>query len=68
MNSVYLNEIIEIKDNNNEGGISGWAIFLIIIIIIAFIGIGIFIFLLIRKKSIQSEINSSFGKKEKMIN
>ena len=47
---------------------SGWVIFLIILIVIAVISIGICILLHFRKKNIEDELNSAFGKKDKMLN
>jgi heme/copper-type cytochrome/quinol oxidase subunit 2 len=73
LNSIYLNEKIDISDDTqkyeeNEGGISGWVIFLIIIIAILVIGLGFYLFFHFRTKSIESEIDSTFEKKEKMMN
>ena len=73
LNSIYLNEKIDISDDsqkneNDEGGISGWVIFLIIIIVILAIGLSIYLFFHFRNKSIESEIDSTFDKKEKMMN
>ena len=74
VNSIYLNEKIDINNNSseknekNEDGMSGWVIFLIILIVIAVISIGICILLHFRKKNIEDELNSAFGKKDKMLN
>jgi len=75
LNSIYLNEKIDISDDtqkneneSDEGGLSGWAIFLIIIIVLLAIGLGVYLFFHFKRKNIESEIDSTFDKKEKMMN
>ena len=61
VNSIYI------REGENKGGISGWAIFFIILVCLIVIIGGLFAFLHWRKNNIEKEFNS-FRNHEKMIN